>query len=451
MTFTTIIYALFLPVVFLLYHYPLRGKIGYQNILLLSASYFFYGFWDWRFLGLIIFSTIITYTLSLNPTRLRTVAAVVVNLCILVTFKYLGFFGEGLRNFLSLFGIAADWLTIEILLPVGVSFYTLQAISYSVDCYKREICPVKDVIAFGCYMAFFPQLVAGPIEKPKELLPQFTSRIKSFSYDNAVVAMRQILWGLFKKLAVADLAGIYVDRILDNAHWYSGSTVFLAFILFSFQLYADFSGYSDIAIGSARLFGIRLSTNFRTPFFSPTSRELWRKWHITLMKWFRDYVYIPLGGSRKGTVRTYVNILIVFILSGLWHGASVMFILWGIYCGLTVILSRAIKLPVRSGAFLTFLCFTCGMLFFRSETFPDALLYLNRIFSSSFFELPTGIRPFATIVPMMLIEYAGRNHEFAIREIPVKTPARWFFYAVLAYLCIFAADTDGSQFIYFAF
>ena len=456
MSFNSILYAIFLPVVFLLYHFVFGNNYRKQNILLVISSYVFYSFWDYRFVALLICSTLLTWYLSRIRSLHSTAICVILNLLILITFKYFNFFGDGIIQFLKIFGYTADWVTIDILLPIGISFYILQAISYTIDCHKGDISPTKDLVAFACYMSFFPQLVAGPIEKSTSLLPQFLTN-REFSYNNAVVGLRQILWGLYKKLAVADLAGIYVDRIIENAHWYTGSSLLLAFILFSFQIYGDFSGYSDIAIGSARLFGIRLSVNFRYPFFASSIQNFWQRWHISLMNWMKDYVYIPLGGSRRGSARTYLNIVVVFLLSGLWHGANIMFLIWGLYCGITVILSRLFKKESSgfftkiSGIAIVFATFTFGMVLFRSDTPEDALFYYGKIFSKSLFEGATGFTPFLSIIPMLAIEFSGRNKIFPLQVLKISPWMRWILYAILFYSCIFAAETDSSQFIYFAF
>ncbi len=315
MQFDSYIYALFLPLVFVLY-WLLRNKLLWQNIFLLAASYVFYGWWDWRFLGLILITSCTTFLTGLvikndhsRRSKAWLVLNLIINLGILATFKYCNFFKDSLADILKLFGANPDWPTLNIVLPVGISFYTLQAISYSLDVYNGKTQPTRNVVAL--YIAFFPQLVAGPIERARNLLPQLL-RKKTFDYYNAVIGMRQILWGLVKKLVIADNLAGYVDNLLYHPSVMSASSIVMAAILFAFQIYADFSGYSYIAIGSARLLNIRLLPNFNYPFFARDMKELWQRWHISLMSWLREYIYIPLGGSRRGKWRTCFNIMIVF-------------------------------------------------------------------------------------------------------------------------------------------
>ena len=304
MQFDTYTYALFLPLVFICY-WGLRNHLKWQNLFLLAASYVFYGWWDWKMLGLIVLTSFSTWGTALmmrgnrsNHDKWWACANIVLNVGILCVFKYLNFLRDSLVHLMGFFGMNPDWPTLHILLPVGISFYTFQAISYTIDVYRGDVKPTRDIVAFGVYIAFFPQLVAGPIERATNLLPQFL-RKKSFDYDTAVVGMRQILWGLSKKLIIADSVGYYVDDLLYNPYHYSSPSMIWAGILFAVQIYADFSGYSDIAIGSARLLNIRLRANFRYPFFSRNMKELWQRWHISLMTWFRHYIYFPLGGSRR--------------------------------------------------------------------------------------------------------------------------------------------------------
>ncbi|MBQ1583881.1 MAG: MBOAT family protein, partial [Muribaculaceae bacterium] len=342
MQFDTYTYALFLPLVFFIY-WGLRRHLKWQNLFLLVASYVFYGWWDWKMLGLIVLTSASTFgtALMMRGDRSRhdrswAAANIVLNLGILAVFKYLNFMRDSFVHLLGLFGVNPDWPTLNILLPVGISFYTFQAISYTIDVYRGDVKPTRDAVAFGVFIAFFPQLVAGPIERATNLLPQFLRR-KEFDYDTAVIGMRQILWGLAKKVIVADSVGYYVDQLLYNPYYYAAPSMIWAGILFAVQIYADFSGYSDIAIGSAKLLNIRLQPNFRYPFFSRNMKELWQRWHISLMTWFRHYVYFPLGGSRRGKWRTALNVMIVFALSGLWHGADWTFVIWGTVNGLLLL------------------------------------------------------------------------------------------------------------------
>ena len=338
MLFNSIDFAIFLPIVFLLYWFVANKNLKFQNILLLVASYVFYGWWDWRFLSLIIFSSFIDYFvgISLSKTensqkrKILLWMSILVNIGFLGFFKYFNFFSQSFADAFTLLGSHMEPSRLNIILPVGISFYTFQTLSYSIDVYRRKLEPTKDIIAFFSFVSFFPQLVAGPIERATNLLPQFYKKRK-FDYGKAVDGMRQILWGLFKKVVIADNAAEYANEIFNNYEDYSGSTLFLGAVFFAFQIYGDFSGYSDIAIGTSRLFGFNLKQNFAFPYFSRDIAEFWRRWHISLSTWFRDYVYIPLGGSRGGTWMKIRNTFIIFLVSGFWHGANWTFISLGIF------------------------------------------------------------------------------------------------------------------------
>ena len=356
MLFNSLEFALFLPVVFLIYwaigysHIADTLKLRLQNAFVVIASYVFYGWWDWRFLLLIAFTSLCSWGSGLligaksreqntSAAKAWMTANIVINIGILAMFKYYDFF---VSEFCQMFGITTNGLLLRVILPVGISFYTFQALSYSIDVYRGKIEPTKDIVAFFAFISFFPQLVAGPIERATNLLPQFLQN-RTFSYEQGVDGMRQILWGLFKKIVVADNCAVYVDQVWSTYDTQSGSTLLLAAILFTFQIYGDFSGYSDIAIGTAKLFGIRLMRNFNNPYFSRDIAEFWRRWHISLTTWFRDYVYIPLGGSRpeipsdcrhpeaRKKLLIVRNTFVIFLLSGFWHGANWTFIAWGAY------------------------------------------------------------------------------------------------------------------------
>ena len=336
MLFNSIDFAIFLPVVFVLYWYVANKNLKLQNLLIVVASYVFYGWWDWRFLSLILISTIVDYTVGLklksenNKTKRKALlwTSILVNLGFLGYFKYYNFFIDNFVAAFSFFGSEIKPNSLNIILPVGISFYTFQTLSYTIDVYKRKLEPTKNFIAFSAFVSFFPQLVAGPIERAKNLLPQFYQK-RSFDYPKAVDGMRQILWGLFKKIVIADNCAEVVNLIFNNSTDYSGATLALGAIFFAFQIYGDFSGYSDIAIGTSRLFGFNLMRNFAFPYFSRDIAEFWRRWHISLSTWFRDYLYIPLGGSRGGNWMKIRNIFIIFLVSGFWHGANWTFIVWG--------------------------------------------------------------------------------------------------------------------------
>ncbi|MDC0652473.1 MBOAT family protein, partial [Flavobacteriaceae bacterium] len=336
MLFNSLDFAIFLPIVFLLYWFATQKNLKLQNALIVVASYVFYGWWDWRFLSLIIFSTVVDYLIG---QRLRTEdkqskrkallwTSIIVNLGFLGFFKYYNFFLENFVDAFSLFGMQINANSLNIILPVGISFYTFQTLSYTIDVYRKKLEPTKDFIAFSAFVCFFPQLVAGPIERATNLLPQFYKK-RTFEYHKAVDGMRQILWGLFKKVVIADNCAEFANQIFNNSADMNGSTLVLGAIFFTFQIYGDFSGYSDIAIGTSRLFGFDLKQNFATPYFSRDIAEFWRRWHISLSTWFRDYLYIPLGGSRGGTWMKVRNTFAIFLVSGFWHGANWTFIIWG--------------------------------------------------------------------------------------------------------------------------
>ena len=336
MLFNSIEFAIFLPIVFLLYWFVFQRNLKLQNFFLLVVSYIFYGWWDWRFLSLIVFSSFVDYFVGVglkkeenqSKRKLLLLTSILVNLGFLGFFKYYNFFADNFVEAFTLFGKQLNTYSLNIVLPVGISFYTFQTLSYSIDVYKRKLEPTEDVISFFAFVSFFPQLVAGPIERATNLLPQFYKKRK-FDYSQAVDGMRQILWGLFKKIVIADNAAKVVNDVFSNYQDLNGSMLLIGGIFFAFQIYGDFSGYSDIAIGTARLFGFNLMKNFAFPYFSRDIAEFWRRWHISLSTWFRDYLYIPLGGSRGGTWMKVRNTFAIFIVSGFWHGANWTFIIWG--------------------------------------------------------------------------------------------------------------------------
>jgi len=465
MQFDTYTYALFLPLVFFIY-WGLRNHLKWQNLFLLVASYVFYGWWDWRMLSLIMLTSLSTWgsAILMKGDRSRAdktwaTLNIVLNVGILCVFKYLNFLRDSFVQLLGLFGVNPDWPTLHILLPVGISFYTFQAISYTIDVYRGDIKPTRNVVAFAVFIAFFPQLVAGPIERATNLLPQFMRR-KTFDYDNAVVGMRQILWGLAKKVIIADNVGYYVDQLLLNPYYFEAPSMVWAAILFAVQIYADFSGYSDIAIGSARLLNIRLQPNFRYPFFSRNMKELWQRWHISLMTWFRYYVYFPLGGSRRGRWRTVVNTMIVFSLSGLWHGANWTFVIWGTVNGLLLLpfifmprkqLSEHATLRDLPRCVLTFLTFAAVFLIFRANGITHLGVICDVLVNGSWLTRPMYVDPILYIVPFFVIEWLGRKQEFPIKRLPFPTAVRWIIYWALLIGISIASLDRNMQFIYFQF
>lgn len=484
MFFNSIDFAVFLPIVFILYWFVFKKNLKLQNLLIVVASYVFYGWWDWRFLSLILFSTIVDYLVG---RRLRTEEkqssrkvllwiSVVVNLGFLGFFKYYNFFLENFIASFSLFGAEIQANSLHIILPVGISFYTFQTLSYTIDVYRRKLAPTNDFIAFSAFVSFFPQLVAGPIERATHLLPQFYKKRK-FDYHLAADGMRQILWGLFKKIVIADNCAVYANEIFNNSADYSGSTLILGALFFAFQIYGDFSGYSDIAIGTSRLFGFDLMRNFNYPYFSRDIAEFWRRWHISLSTWFRDYLYIPLGGSKGGTGMQVRNIFIIFIVSGFWHGANWTFIVWGalnaIYF-LPLLLTKNNRrnldvvaqgrlLPnigelVQMG--ITFGLTLFAWIFFRADNLGHAFRYIGEIFSASTFAAPefTDLREVVILsmllVLFVIIEWIGREGQFAVENIVVvKSKAlRWSLYlSILLVLYFFGAFDETVEFIYFQF
>ena len=484
MLFNSLDFLIFLPIVFVLYWHVFRRSLCWQNLFVVAASYVFYGWWDWRFLLLIAVTSLCSYGSGLlidqqlqcgnqRLAKLWTVLNIVVNLSILGVFKYFNFFVDSLQMLFSEVGVTLDAPTLKVILPVGISFYTFQALSYTIDVYRRQMTATKDFVAFFAFISFFPQLVAGPIERASNLLPQFLNR-REFVYANAVDGLRQMLWGFFKKLVVADNCAVAVNFIWGSYTDQSGLALWIAAFLFTFQIYCDFSGYSDIAIGCARLFGIRLSRNFDVPYFSRNIQEFWRRWHISLMTWFRDYVYFPLGGSREGRWLTVRNILIVFFLSGLWHGANWTFVLWGLYHGvllsvMTLIPHARYKDVVAEGQILprmkellqiglTFACVLVGWIIFRAENVTQLGSIAAKLFTAEgFFNLyGSGLRPdiFVFIVFMLIVEWLQRSKQHAL-QFPAFSVFRYHIVRVGIYysliILMWVAYSSAQEFIYFQF
>ena len=479
MFFNSFDFAVFLPLVFIIYWLVSGENRKLQNFILFVASYIFYGWWDWRFLSLMLFSTIVDYSIGRrllienkdNRRKILLWISIIVNLGVLGFFKYFNFFLENFVSTFSFLGVELNTNSLNIVLPVGISFYTFQTMSYTIDAYRGKLTPTRDFFAFATFVSFFPQLVAGPIERATNLLPQFLKKRK-FDYQNAVDGMRQILWGLFKKVVVADNCAEYANIIFNNSNDYSGSTLFFGAILFAFQIYGDFSGYSDIAIGTSRLFGFNLRRNFAFPYFSRDIAEFWRRWHISLSTWFRDYLYVPLGGSKGGNVATLRNIFIIFLVSGFWHGANWTFIAWGgvnALCYIPLILykknrknieivSKGQTLPSLSDFIKMTLTFGLTVLIwvlFRAENINHAWEYLSNIFSPTLFSLPE-IRPKSVLFFMfilILVEWFGREQEHALEKIGLKWNrlSRWFFYSILIFFIGMYMETSETSFIYFQF
>jgi alginate O-acetyltransferase complex protein AlgI len=489
MLFNSIDFAFFLPIVFFIYWFVFKDNLKYQNFLIVVSSYIFYGWWDWRFLSLILFSTIIdflvgkklSYENKIIKRKLLLILSVSVNLGFLGFFKYYNFFIDNFIDAFSFFGSEIKPNTLNIILPVGISFYTFQTLSYTIDVYRKKLKASPDFISFSAFVCFFPQLVAGPIERAKNLLPQF-NKPKFFNYDQAVNGMRQILWGFFKKIVIADNCAMYANEIFNNSLEYGSVDLIFGAFFFTFQIYGDFSGYSDIAIGTAKLFGINLKQNFSTPYFSRDIAEFWRRWHISLSTWFRDYLYIPLGGSRGGTFYKIRNTFAIFLVSGLWHGANWTFVFWGalnaIYF-LPLLLSGHNRknlghisdnkmLPTLKD-FLsitsTFLLTVFAWIFFRANNIGHAFSYIKGIFSQSIFDdmlFVSTSREYVELVILLFLIFTllsvewftrGYNHPLEIFD-KYKTNKifRYITYLILLFIIlIFGAYLNNEQFIYFQF
>jgi alginate O-acetyltransferase complex protein AlgI len=478
MLFNSITFAIFLPIVFALYWFATKGNYKLQNILLLVSSYFFYACWDYRFLFLLIFSTFLDYFTGnkMQDSKNQHMKiywlwlSVCINLGFLGVFKYYNFFASSFADGLSLLGIKSNLGTLQVILPVGISFYTFHGLSYVFDIYNSKIRPEKNFINYSCFVSFFPLLVAGPIERATHLLPQIITK-REFSYSQAVDGLRQILWGLFKKIVIADNCAEYANQIFNNSSQYSASTHLMGAVFFAFQIYCDFSGYSDIALGTARLFGIELLRNFAFPYFSRDIAEFWRRWHISLSSWFRDYLYIPLGGSKGGTWMRIRNTFIIFLVSGFWHGANWTFLIWGFLNALYIMPSIIFKTNrshldiIAKGKYLpsikefisvgiTFLLTLVAWIFFRSKTVADAIMYLSTMVSFSLFTKPQVLPSviLLLIVFFIAVEWIGREYKYALEGTVLKYPRyiRWSFYFILI-TSIFIFSGKTQQFIYFQF
>ena len=482
MLFNSIDFAVFLPIVFLLYWLLANKSLKLQNALIVLASYLFYGWWDWRFLSLILFSTLVDYTIGIklksekNQTKRKILlwTSICVNLGFLGFFKYANFFLVNFTAAFSFFGSEIATHSLDIILPVGISFYTFQTLSYTIDVYKQKLEPTNDFIVFSAFVSFFPQLVAGPIERATNLLPQFYKK-RTFELSKAVDGMRQILWGLFKKIVIADSCAELANQIFNNSAEMNGSTLVLGALFFTFQIYGDFSGYSDIAIGTSRLFGFNLMQNFKFPYFSRDIAEFWRRWHMSLSTWFRDYLYIPLGGSRGGTWMKVRNTFLIFIVSGFWHGANWTFIVWGtlhaIYF-LPLLLTNKnrnnLEIVAQGNYFptarellqmlSTFTLTVFAWIIFRANDITHAFHYISEIFSASILEAPKLTDSKEAIITMLLvfififIEWLGRESQFALEHLGLKwkSPLRHALYYTII-IALFWCNGKEQQFIYFQF
>jgi D-alanyl-lipoteichoic acid acyltransferase DltB (MBOAT superfamily) len=479
--FNSIDFLIFLPLIFCLYWLLDNISLKLQNLLIVISSYVFYGWWDWRFLSLIVISTLVDYSIGcrlkkeilLAKRKKLLLASILVNLGLLGFFKYYNFFLDNFISAFSFFGATIEANSLNIILPVGVSFYTFQTMSYTIDVYRKKLEPTNDLIAFSAFVSFFPQLVAGPIERATNLLPQFYQK-RNFEYSKAIDGMRQILWGFFKKMVIADNCADFANKIFANPSVYSGSALALGATFFAFQIYGDFSGYSDIAIGTARLFGINLKKNFAFPYFSRDIAEFWRRWHISLSTWFKDYLYIPLGGSRGGTVQKIRNTLVIFVVSGFWHGANWTFIAWGVlnavyYLPLMLLnQNRNHEDSVAKGKIIpsikdvvlisfTFCQVLVAWVFFRARTLLEAKFYLCKMFSISFFSSPNiqlsnRKRFLVVLIIFCLLEWLQRDKEHTLQLDNLELPkvGKWLIYYLILFCTLFMARAQ-TEFIYFQF
>lgn len=484
MLFNSIEFLLFLPITFFSYWFLFNKNIKLQNLFIVFVSYLFYGWWDKRFLILIAITSFFSWLSGIVIENIRNNRKqadrksiltkckwivglnISLNLFILAFFKYYNFFVSNFVELFSSFGITLHLSTFNIILPVGISFYTFQALSYTIDVYRERIQPTRDIISFFAFVSFFPQLVAGPIERATNLLVQFY-KPRTFSYDHGVDGIRLMMWGFFKKLVIADNCAPVVNDIFSNYMSYSASTLVMGAVLFAFQIYGDFSGYSDIAIGVSKLFGISLKRNFHYPYFSHNIIDFWKRWHISLNTWFVDYVYIPLGGKRKGTSIYIRNVFVVFFLSGLWHGANWTFIVWGIYNGLLLVSLFLLKNKLKYwpnwnivfSSLVTFIFVLLGWIFFRSESISVAIDYIRNIYSSSIFYIPKvgGINNVYALISLfyilvlLVIEWINKDKSFGFDISSIKRRwVRYLLYTIIVF-SIYYFGNNSSDFIYFQF
>ncbi|HEX8577354.1 MAG TPA: MBOAT family O-acyltransferase [Flavobacterium sp.] len=479
MLFNSLSFLLFLPVVFVIYWSVNRKNLNIQNFLLLGASYFFYACWDWRFLFLLLFSTALDYFTGIKMFEAQNQKSrkfwfwlsVSINLGFLGIFKYYNFFADSFATVLTTFGFHANLWSLQVILPVGISFYTFHGLSYVIDIYKRRIEPERNLVDYSLFVSYFPLLVAGPIERATHLLPQIKQR-RIFNYNKAIDGICQILWGLFKKIVIADTCAIYANEIFEKYESVNSLTLLMGGIYFAFQIYGDFSGYSDIALGTSKLLGIDLLRNFNYPYFSRDIAEFWRRWHISLSTWFRDYLYIPLGGSRGGSQLIKIrNTFIIFLISGFWHGANWTFIMWGflnsIYFMPLLLQNKNrkhIEIVAKGKGFpnlkeviqmvATFFLTVLAWIFFRSHTVSQAFGYIRRLFSIN---LKGGVQYLSVerysieilllLAIFIFIEWISREeeHPFTGKLVNLK------LIVIIMMLIVFGVYSTAADFIYFQF
>ncbi|NOW98921.1 MBOAT family protein [Mucilaginibacter sp. SG564] len=484
MLFNSVAFAIFLPIIFILYWFLTGKNLRIQNVLLLISSFFFYSYWDYRFLLLLILSISLDFVVAKKihnaegpKKRLWFLTSIIFNLAILFFFKYFNFFIESFSSAFGTIGIPINVSILNLILPLGISFYTFHELSYITDIYREKVKPVENYVDYALFVSFFPLLVAGPIERATHLLPQIQKK-RYFNYSQAVNGLRQLLWGYFKKVVIADNCAEVVNSIFNNTSTsHTGSAYFIGAVFFSFQIYCDFSGYSDIALGTARLFGFELLKNFNYPYFSRDIAEFWRRWHISLTTWFRDYVYIPLGGNKGSTWIRVRNTFLIFLISGFWHGANWTFIVWGLlnavyFLPLLLLKKNRSNLEIVAkgrnfptlketlSIIITFILTTLAWIFFRAENMTAAISYISAIFSPSLITLP-HLASFTfniyaldvLILLFLLIEWAGREQNFALETLFVKSKRfiRWPFYIIIIITIAIWSKDQQQQFIYFHF
>jgi len=473
MLFNSTSFAIFLPIVFIIY-WSLKNKhLIYQNLILLISSYIFYGWWDWRFLSLIALSTVVDYLVGIQIDKAKSkktkrnflLISLIVNLGLLAVFKYFNFFITSFEEMLNSLGLPFDTWTLNIILPVGISFYTFQTLSYSIDLYKGKIKHTNDFISFAAFVAFFPQLVAGPIERASHLLPQFIKKRK-FNYQIAISGISLISYGFFKKLVIADRLAIYVNNIFSDIENANTISLLLGIIFFSFQIYADFSGYSLIARGSAKLLGFDLILNFNKPYLASSITSFWKRWHISLSTWFRDYLYIPLGGNRVSQLRNYYNLIIVFLLSGLWHGANWTFVIWGALHAFYLIIylqyKKTFNPKLTENLFRKFIniltvysCVTFAWIFFRANDLNHAMIYINKIiefdFSLNLVQISAEKGPLNLALSLCVIILLYVSYLLP-KNLSFKKTSSYLLFNLIIILIITLIGVNGkTEFIYFQF
>ena len=477
MFFNSLSFAVFLPLVFLLYWSLGQNSKRTQNTILIIASYYFYSCWDWRFLFLLIFSTFLDFFTALQIEKGKSIKSrkfwfwlsIIVNLGFLGVFKYYDFFATSMANMIGSLGFNANPLLLKLILPVGISFYTFHGLSYVIDIYYKRISAERNFIDYSLFVSYFPLLVAGPIERATHLLPQ-VKKVRKFDFEQAKSGVYQILWGLFKKVVIADTCATYANAIFDNFQNMNSFSLLLGAFYFAFQIYGDFSGYSDIALGVSKLFGIELLRNFNFPYFSRDIAEFWRRWHISLSSWFRDYVYIPLGGSKGSKTKQIRNVFIIFLLSGFWHGANWTFLAWGAINAMFFLPLLLLKknrsnldsvsielsfnsIKVISQIVFTFIITCFAWIFFRSPSIGSAVNYIERIFTQGEFAKQYlkneryNYEILILIVSFIAIEWINRN-----KIEPLSGKNSWIKVALcLIGIVVLGVFSDYKSFIYFQF